>query len=531
MGDFLLGARRRWSHQPRALLGLVAAAAAWAALPATALADFTPSLSLDQTAGTTAGSSPAIGFDEKFASSTGDTVKSVTLALPPGLLPNESIAGGACLRSSTPIPACQVGSGTITLVGGGSQSITADIVKPPNPADVAGLAVVTDTGGQLTGDVTLGAAGATVTFANLAFITETNVSLTGLRMPSSCPSPAADVTMTAVSQAGTSATATAPLTVTGCSGLPYAPTLAVSEAKDATDDGATLGLETTQAANEAASKAIVLKLPSDLGVNLAADGRCLTRAGRGCVVGTATATSPLAPMKLTGTVTLGRSEMGPAITVSFPAPFAITLLGDVNLTTGTVTINHVPDVPLTDLKLTITGANGHKAFTTSCTPSRTTGTFTSQSGVTKIVSAKATLTNCAGGPTASGAASGLPTGHPKLRIKVSRGQGAARIASVAVALPAGLKFARSRITTTPIKGLAVSGASVKSVALKGGKLVLTFKKGARSLTVKVNGPILTETGSLQRGVKERKVNSVTLTLEVTDAKHTTTSVPLKLKAH
>jgi hypothetical protein len=47
----------------------------------------------------------------------------------------------------------------------------------------------------------------------------------------------------------------------------------------------------------------------------------------------------------------------------------------------------------------------------------------------------------------------------------------------------------------------------------------------------VNGPILTETGSLQRGVKERKVNSVTLTLEVTDAKHTTTSVPLKLKAH
>jgi hypothetical protein len=104
------------------------------------LADFTASLSLDQSAGTTAGDSPAIGFDEKFASRTGDGVKSVVLALPPGLLTDESIAGGACLRSSTPNPACQVGSRTLSLAGGGSQSLTVDLVKPPNPADIGGLA-------------------------------------------------------------------------------------------------------------------------------------------------------------------------------------------------------------------------------------------------------------------------------------------------------------------------------------------------------------------------------------------------------
>lgn len=269
-------AGRRGSRQ--ALLGLVAAAAAFAAvLPANASADFTASLSLDQSAGTTAGSSPAIGFDEKFGSSSGDAVRTVGLALPPGLLANESIAGGRCLLSSSPNAGCQVGSGTITLAGGGSQPFAVDLVKPQNPADVAGLSFVFGTTPLTTSDVTLGAGGvATVVSSLAAGIAETNFTFTDLRLPSSCPSPGANVTMTAVSQSGVSVTATAPLTVTGCSGLPYAPTLAVSEAKDATDAGATLGLDITQAASEAASKTIMLKLPSGVGVNLAADARCLT---------------------------------------------------------------------------------------------------------------------------------------------------------------------------------------------------------------------------------------------------------------
>jgi hypothetical protein len=430
-------------------------------------------------------------------------------------------------------------------VGGGSQSVTANLVKPPNAADVAGLAIVSETGGQLTGDVTLGASGAAVTFSNLAFITETNVSLAGLRLPSSCPSPAANVTMIAVSQAGTSATATAPLTVTGCSGLPYAPTLAVSESTDAQDKGATLRFDITQAANEAASKAIVVKLPSGLGVNRVAVTRCLTGVGTGCVIGTATATSPLAPTKLTGTVTLAGSQTSPAVTVSFPPPFAITLVGAVSLTAGTVAMINVPDVPLTHLDLTITGPNGQKAFTTNCTPSRTPGTFTSQSGVTKTVSSKVALGRCAASPTANGSAGGLATRHPKLRIEASHGRGAPNIASLAVGLPAGLRFARSGITTSktcatrhgqrkcaispPTNGLRVSGASIKSTALEDGKLVVTLKKAAGSITVNLSGPVLTETSSLQSSVKRHKVESVTVTLRITDAKHTSTAVPLKLQ--
>jgi hypothetical protein len=527
----------------RVLLGLVTAAAGFAALPASALADLTASLSLDQTAGTTAGSSPALGIDAKFASTTGDGVVRTIVTLPPGLLGNGGIAGGTCLLSSTPNPACQVGTGTLSLAGGGSAAVTVYLVKPPNPADIEGLAYGSPP--AVIADVTLGANGAaTVVTSQAATVTESNVSFTDLRLPTSCPSPPANVTMTAVSQAGVSATATAPLVVTGCSGLSYAPTLAVSEAKDAKDDGATLGFDITQAANEAASQTIALKLPNGLGVNLAADATCLTGAGSGCVVGTATATSPLAPMKLTGTVTLAGSATSPTVTVSFPPPFAITLVGDVSLSGGTVTINNVPDIPLTDLDLTIAGPNGQKAFTTNCTPSSTTGTFTSQSGVTKTVTSNVTLTNCS--PTASGSAGGLATGHPKLRIKASHGQGAANIASVTVGLPAGLKFSRSGITTsnacvtklgkkkctttTLTKGLGVSGASVKSVALKGGKLAITLKKAAGNVTVILSGPVLTETSSLQSAVKKHKVKTVTVALKVTDAKHTTTSLPLKLKA-
>ncbi len=544
MGAFVFGTRRRGSTRAKALLGLLTAAAGFAALPAPALADFTASLSLDQSAGTMAGGSRAIGFDEKFGSTSGDAVRTVSLALPPGVLANESIAGGECLRSSSPNAACQVGSGTVSLAGGGSQSFALDLVKPPNPADFAGLASVLGTTPLTTSDVTLGVSGAATVVSHLPpGIAETNFTVMD-RLPTSCPSPAANVTMTAVSQSGVSAIATAPLIVTGCSGLPYAPTLAVSEAKDAKDTGATLGFDITQAANEAASQAIVLKLPSGLGPNLAADARCLTGTGTGCVVGSATATSPLAASKLSGTVALAGSKTSPTVTVSFPAPFAITLIGDVSLTAGTVTINNVPDVPLTHLSLTITGPHGQKAFTTSCTPSSTTGTFTSQSGVTKTVSSKVTLRNCAASPTATGSTSGLATGHPKLRIKASQGQGAPNIAALAVGLPAGLKFARPGITTSKtcagkhgknctmlIKGFGVSGASVKSVALKGGTLVVTLKKAAGRVTVNVGGPVLTETGSLQSAVKNHNVKTITVTLKVTDARHTTTSVPLKLTTH
>ena len=56
------------------------------------------------------------------------------------------------------------------------------------------------------------------------------------------------MSITADSQGdSTSTTASAPLNVTGCSGLPYNPTVAATETKDTKDNGATLVFTITQA--------------------------------------------------------------------------------------------------------------------------------------------------------------------------------------------------------------------------------------------------------------------------------------------
>ena len=539
----------------RALVGLVTAAAALA-LPAVASATITPALTLNQ-ATTAAGTTPAtVGFDAVFAPNPAtDGVKDVTFALPSGLLANANINGGACLLAASPTPACQVGTGTVTAGGTGVPVTEYLVVAPSGSGAAGGVAVVNNATQQVvtTGAVSLSATGLNVAFTNLPAalnISEMNFTLTDLRLPTSCPATPQNVTITADSQGdSTSKTASAPLNVTGCTSLPYAPTVSATETKDAKDNGATLLFTVTQAADEAATKSIALKLPSGLGVNLSADVVCLTGAGQGCNVGTASATSPIVPnvALANGTVVLGGSASAPTITISFPAPFALTLVGDIDLVSGTVTFNNMPDLTLTSLNLDITGPNGKKAFTTTCKQSSTSGTFTSQAGVAKTVNGAVKFVNCAANPTAAGSFSGLAAGHPGLRFTATHGKGAPNVSSVLVGLPGGLKFSRAGIvmsktcttkggkkkctTTTLTKGLGIKGAAAKSVALKGGKLLITLKKPAGKVTISLSAPVLTESGSLQTKVKKHKVKTLTVTLKVTDAKNISTSVPLKLKAH
>ena len=539
----------------RALIGLVTGAAVLA-LPAVASATITPALTLNQSAGTTAGSSPAVGFDAVFAPNpAADGVKDVTFALPNGLLANANINGGACLLTATPTAACQVGTGTVTAGGTGVPVTEYLVVAPSGSGAAGGVAVVNNATQQVvtTGAVSLGATGLNVAFTNLPAaldISEMNFTLTDLRLPTSCPATPQNVSITADSQGdSTSKTASAPLNVTGCSGLPYNPTVAATETKDTKDNGATLVFTITQQATEAATKSIALKLPSGLGVNLSADVTCLVGTGGGCPVGTASATSPIVPSAAlaNGKVVLGGSASAPTITISFPAPFALTLVGDISLANGTVTFNNMPDLTLTTLNLNITGPNGKKAFTTTCKPSSTSGTFTSWAGPAKTVNGTVKFVNCAANPTATGSFSGLATGHPGLKFTVTHGNGAGNVASVSVGLPSGLTFSRAGVvtsktcttkagkkkctTTTLTKGLGIKGATAKSVALKGGKLVITLKKAVGKVTISLGGPVLAESGSLQTKVKKHKVKNLTVTLKVTDAKHTSTSVPLKQKAH
>jgi hypothetical protein len=535
----------------RGLFGLVTAAALLAALPAAASASITPSLTLSE-ATTIAGSSPAATFNATFSPSpTTDGVKDVTFALPPGLLANESIDGGACLISATPTAACQVSAvGSTLTVGGTSVPVSLYLVAPPKPTDVGGLALVLGTAPGTpasVADVSLGTSGLSVSFTSLpaspAPIEGMQVTLTNLRLPTNCA--AANVTLTADSQQDpTVKTTTAPLTVTGCPGLPYAPKLTAAIAANSTG-GAVLTLGVTQAANESANKTIVLSFPPGLAPNATNDLPCLT--GAGCTIGSATATSPLVPIPLKGIVTLGGSANSPTFAVTFPAPFNLTISGVVNLSNNSVTFSNVPDVPLTSLTLDVTGPNGKPAFTTDCKPGNVGGTFTAQGGQTQTATAPIAYTGCQLKPTASGSITGLATGHPNLKLKVTRAKGAPDISSVALGLPSGLKFSRSAIvtrkvcttkgkkkkctTTTLIKGLGVAGGTAKSVALTGGRLVITLKKASAGLTLTVASPLVTEAKSLQTKVKKHKAGTLSFTLKVTDVKHTSTTLTLKLKAH
>jgi hypothetical protein len=537
------------SFRPRrALLGLVAAIAGLAALPTSALASITPALTLNQTAGTTAGSSPAVGFNATFSPTPGDSVKDLTLGLPPGLLANEAIDGGACLATSAPQSGCLVGSGTVTT-GLGSAAATLYLVAPPKPTDVAGLLLGVGGTAAGTADVTLGAGGLSVVFSNLPdlSISGMNVSITDLRLPTSCPSPAANVTLSADSYMDpTVQSATAPLNVTGCSGLPYAPNLSAAIASDSSGNAAlTLGI--TQAANESANKTIAVSLPSGLVPNATPLLPCLT--GSSCTIGTATATSPLVPFPLSGTVTLSGSATSPTFAVVFGAPFNITISGTVSLTSNSVTFSNVPDIPLTGLTLNVTGPSGGRAFTTDCKPANVNGTFTAQGGQAHNASAPITYTGCQQKPTASGSTSGLAKGHPRLVFKVVHGKGAPNIKTVVIRLPGGLKFSRAGIsshktcttlknkkkkkctTTTVIKGLGIKGGRAKSVALKGGKLVITLKTAAGRVIFTISGPLLTEGKGLQTKVKKHKTKALNFSLKVTDAKNTSSTTTLRLKAH
>jgi hypothetical protein len=537
----------------RALLGLITAVAALAVLPAAASASITPSLTLNQTAGTTAGSSPAIGFDAVFAPNPAtDGVKDVTFALPPGLLANANINGGACLLAATPTAACQVGTGTVTAGGTGVPVTEYLVVAPSGSGAAGGVAVVNNATQQVvtTGAVSLGATGLNVAFTNLPAaldISEMNLTLTDLRLPTSCPSPAANVTISADSQTdSTSKTASAPLTVTGCSGLPYAPKLTAAVAATKSG-GAALTLGITQAANESANSNIVLHLGGSISPNAGADIPCLT--GTGCTIGTATATSPLLPSVVlaNGTVKLGGSATTPTITVSWGAPFPLTISGTVSLSTNSVTFASVPDLPLTSLQLKVTGPNGQSAFMTNCAPSSLVGNFTAQGTQTASSTAPITFTGCVVKPSVSGSTSGLASGHPSVKFKVAHGKNGPNVSSVSIGLPTGLEFSHSAFvtkktcvtkggkkkctSTTLIKGLSVKGGTAKSVALKGGNLVITLKKASASVSITASGPLVTETKALQTNVKKHKTKTLKFALKVTDAKQNTTSTTLSLKAH
>lgn len=419
----------------RRLVIAIGALAILALTAPTASAAVGTSLTLDQSAGTRAGAAANLGLDLKFSDTGTDSPKDLTLDLPPGLLANASIDGGACLKTRTVSgTACEVGTGTVTatpdLVGilnvplPVSVPVSFYLVPPPAPGDLAGLAVM-GLGEQLgaTGAIKIRPSGdpdgvgvaidlvlpnqLPLTLPGLPQVNLTQISLdeikstfNALRYPTTCPHTAARVAASVDSYAdSTTHSVSAPLAVTGCALLPYSPAFKTTAARDTGDRQVKLATAITQSTSEAPSRSIGLTFPSaTLAPNLGSiQALCLDPAFGSChPVGAVEATSPLYPTALSGKGYLTGSSSGLSLTLVFPPPFPLTLTGAVNLLTNSATFSGLPDIPLTKLTVSLDGGPQGLFLTTCKAPSGTaTAKLTDQNGDKSLTIPSAfTVTGC-----------------------------------------------------------------------------------------------------------------------------------------
>ena len=581
-------------HRVGAALAAVIAVAVLAPAASAAIA---PAVTLTQTANA-AGASSDVSLDLTFAPTGTDSPKDLTVALPPGLLADASIDGGACLSATSAVAACQIGSGTVNatldalsilgpLNAPLSLPVSFYLVAPPSPADLAGVLTVANPGTPLASNLGSPAdvivrssgdpagVGLTERFANLPdtvsqsgvsvpiSVTELKSTFTGLRLPTNCGASTVNVSADSYADA-TSRSTSAPLIVTGCAALPFAPAFHVSATRDAADSGTQVVTDITQKPGEAASRNVTLTLPPSV---LAPNAAAVLSNGLLCTdptfatcktIGSASSTSPLYPRTLTGSDYLTGSLTAPAITIRFPPPFALTIQGAVALATGTTAFTNLPDIPLTDLKVTLAGGPT-AAFAATCNPASGTATsaLLTQNGDRSVTSAAPfTVANCttpAGGsgggggggngagtgsgggapgrPTLSGGSlTGIGHGRPTLRFTAVAGRGAAKLAVLTISLPRGLAVATHRHgRRVQINGVALAGASAKSLAVSRGHLVIRLRRSASRVSVTLRPAALHESAALRHRALAHRVRRATLGVSVTDAGRHTTRLTLVIR--
>ncbi|MDE3132074.1 MAG: hypothetical protein KGL16_13065 [Acidobacteriota bacterium] len=527
-----------------------------------AQASTTPTITLDQSAGTQAGRSQNLGMDLKFTNSPGDSPQLMTITLPPGLLANASINGGACLQEVDLTDAnCQVGTGMVTAYPVGviiplTLPVTFDLVRPPAAGDLAGLAVNFQNGTQIgtTADIRVRPSGdaagvgisITLTLPNSIAgvpiqVAEINSTFDSLRYPATCPSTPAPVAISVDTyNDATVKQVAAGLSVTGCSSLTYAPKLSVSAVRDPTDRMVQVTTAVTQAADESPSKSLTLAFPGQtLGVNLGAVKLLCVHLSSSCTpVGTVTAVSPDYPTPLTASAYLTGTALGPDLTLVFPEPFPLTLTGSVTLATKTATFTGLPDIPLTKLKLVLNGGPS-AMFLTNCNPGNgsAAGSSTDQNG-DKTVSATVSysIVGCAAsspsqrggsgrsrpGPGPSVTSAVLTTsraGQPTLSFRVSVPRHAAKLTQLSVKLSHGISLVRHRVGgRLAVTGVTLSGARATSLSIAAGRLLIRLRRPASSFRVRLT-KVLHEDDAVAAALARHRAVRLRLTLSSLNTRH------------
>lgn len=470
-----------------------------------------------------AGGDPSYTTLTTLDSSAGSPGK-VAITLAPGVLASLA-ANPSCLKGSPQhTSACQIGQGSASTVLPllSLIQLTAYLVPPTSSTDAAGIDLVTSAPGvspthvevalvqtssgnvasRLSFDLSgLGAVGQALTSMSLTV----NGTLDGkpfTRMPSNCSPGHSTLAITYSNGQTETSTASPDFTPTGCSSLPFNPTLGATAIKDPGDSGVKVITTQSQTANEAAGLSTALQLPWP---TLASNTAALSIQNTSTPVGTAVATSPLQPAPLAGIAYLTGGAFTPTLTLRFPPPVALTLVGSVNLGTHTVTFSNLPDVPQTSLVVTLYGGP-QAAEATACKPPSglAHATFVGQNGKTVTASQPLTVSGCPAVPSISGAKlTGLTRGRPSLDFKLTRGSNESGLRSITIGLPRGLRFNAKRLAHY------VSVSKPHALYLRGGRLVVTLRRSASRVTVRIRVPGLIEGMALRHRTGTRVAIAVT----------------------
>jgi len=292
--------------------------------------------------------------------------------------------------------------------------------------------------------------------------------------PSGCDPRTFDVTMTSAD--GTTGSASSPFQATGCSALKFRPKL-TTQVNDprakAAQSQPPLTTEITKPTYDSAVSDVRLLLAPGLVPNTKAlrlvcplqdwrDDSCPSFSQ----VGIAYAKTPLLQQPLRGPIYLAETDVPapvqpgialPSLSVQLAAPgVTMDLVGWLRVSEFANRLeshfSNLPDVPLSDFRLTLFGgSSGHPgsfvagASLCSLTIGRSDAQLTDQAGQTVLAHPRVDAAACRGGPLVQAAASGLAGSRPRLTIRAVPSTGRRPLRRVRFRLPAGLHVRPSEV--------------------------------------------------------------------------------------
>ncbi len=150
----------------------------------------------------------------------------------------------------------------------------------------------------------------------------------------------------------------------------------------------------------------------------------------------------------------------------------------------------------------------------------------SDATLTTIATPKPPVPTVIGKPTAShDSLTGLANGTPKLRFMLNSGSNAPGLNKIQVTLPVGLSFTRKTKNLT--KG--VSASEKATLTASGRTLSIKLRSAAPSVSITIKSPAISVSQALAKKVKHKKVKTLDVSVKVTDADNTITTLRLILK--